>query len=317
MAVIYRITNMLNNKYYIGSAQSFERRSWQHKYDLKKGVHKNPRLQAAWNKYGEDAFVFEVLEAIPDGQDQLAWENKYLHECVGKPDCYNINSDAQAPRIGKTHSAETKAKIKANRTAPKGESHYRYGQEVSDEVRAKISAAQKGRPNPRKGMPMSERGKANVVAAIKRGEESHFYGKRPTNADDMQRQIHAVKPDGTTELYPSLTYMRDTLGLSIATIIRACKSGNPIKLGDHAGWVLSYADSINAAPEIPDEHKHLPRSRAQAKANGAKEYFTGIPCDRGHIAPRKVKGACTECLKLEWAAQNKKRAEAKKVVDTP
>ena len=47
MAVIYRITNMANGKYYIGSAESFARREWQHKYDLRRGVHKNPRLQAA------------------------------------------------------------------------------------------------------------------------------------------------------------------------------------------------------------------------------------------------------------------------------
>ena len=158
---------------------------------------------------------------------------------------------------------------------------------------------------------MSEQGRANVVAAIKRGEESHFYGKRPVNADNLQREIHATKPDGTTEIYPSLTFVRDTQGLSIATIIRACKSGNPIKFGSHSGWVLSYADAINKAPEIPEEYKDLPRTRAQAKADGAKLYFTGLPCEKGHIAPRKTKGTCTECLKIEWAAQNKRRAEIK------
>ena len=50
MAVIYQITNMVNGKYYIGSAESFARREWQHKYDLKRGAHKNPHLQASWNK---------------------------------------------------------------------------------------------------------------------------------------------------------------------------------------------------------------------------------------------------------------------------
>ena len=29
-------------------------------------------------------------------------------------------------------------------------------------------------------------------------------------------------------------------------------------------------------------------------------YFTGEPCKHGHIAPRKTKGACTECLRVEW-----------------
>jgi group I intron endonuclease len=144
MAVIYQITNMESGKYYIGSAESFEKRMWQHKSDLRRNVHKNPRLQAAWNKYGADAFVFEVIEVIPTGEHTLTWENKYLHEHVGKGDCYNINIDATAPRLGQKHSAYTRAKIAANRTAPAGDKHYRYGKQVSEETRAKIGATQRG-----------------------------------------------------------------------------------------------------------------------------------------------------------------------------
>jgi hypothetical protein len=46
--------------------------------------------------------------------------------------------------------------------------------------------------------------------------------------------------------------------------------------------------------------KDLPKTRAEAKATGAKYYFTGEPCKHGHIAPRKTKGACVECLRDEW-----------------
>ena len=53
----------------------------------------------------------------------------------------------------------------------------------------------------------------------------------------------------------------------------------------------------------------LPKTRAEAKATGAKYYFTGEPCKHGHVAPRKTKGACLECLKLEWQANSVKRAE--------
>lgn len=37
-------------------------------------------------------------------------------------------------------------------------------------------------------------------------------------------------------------------------------------------------------------------SRSQAKAQGLKHYFTGKACKHGHIALRKVKGECMECL---------------------
>ena len=33
---------------------------------------------------------------------------------------------------------------------------------------------------------------------------------------------------------------------------------------------------------------NLPKTRAEAKATGAKYYFTGEPCKHGHIAPRKM-----------------------------
>lgn len=54
---------------------------------------------------------------------------------------------------------------------------------------------------------------------------------------------------------------------------------------------------------------NLPKTRAEAKATGATHYFTGEPCKHGHIAPRKTKGACIECLKDEWAKANETRAE--------
>ena len=54
---------------------------------------------------------------------------------------------------------------------------------------------------------------------------------------------------------------------------------------------------------------NLPTTREEAKKSGSKYYFTGQPCKHGHIAPRKTKGACTECLKVEWAKGNETRAD--------
>ena len=53
----------------------------------------------------------------------------------------------------------------------------------------------------------------------------------------------------------------------------------------------------------------MPTTRAEAKATGAKYYFTGEPCKHGHVAPRKTKGSCLECLKLEWEKGNQTRAK--------
>lgn len=53
---------------------------------------------------------------------------------------------------------------------------------------------------------------------------------------------------------------------------------------------------------------NLPKSREEAKKTGSKHYFTGQPCKHGHIAPRKTKGACVDCLKAEWTKGSVERA---------
>jgi hypothetical protein len=50
-----------------------------------------------------------------------------------------------------------------------------------------------------------------------------------------------------------------------------------------------------------------PKTRAEAKATGAKFYFTGEPCVRGHVTLRKTKGACLDCVKEDWALDNERR----------
>ena len=330
--VIYKIRNVVNEHYYIGSTVDSRKRFWSHRKDLRLGQHVCVHLQRAWNKYGEDCFKFEIVEQLDSREALLPAEQKWLDEHFGARYCYNSAAHADAPmrdaspemrahlaaktkawlereghpRQGHKCTPEEIAHSSANRKGKHaGPEHYRYGNVVSPEVRAKISATQKGRPNPRKGQKMSEQGRLNVAAAVKRGEESPFYGKRPVNADALQKQVYVLKPDGTQETYPSLTYMRDTLGISIATTIRACKSGNLVQMGVASGWRMSYEPLVT--PDIPEEYAHLPRTRQLAKEQGAAQYFTGVPCERGHVGPRAVKGTCILCRREDDAAAYAKK----------
>ena len=315
MTVIYRITNMINNKYYIGSTESFARREWQHKNDLKKGAHKNPHLQASWNKYGGDAFVFEILTEVPAGESQLVWEDRYLAGHVGLPECYNINTGAEAPRLGIPMSEVSKQKMSLSRTGKHaGSEHYRYGQTVSPEVRQKIGDTQRGVAKSER----TEEHRRNLSEASKGNQ--HWLGKRHSEEakNKLRRAVLAKLPDGQTRIFAGLSVMRDELGVSIATTIRACGSGKPIKCGVLAGWVLSYADAApNQGPSISEEYASYPRTRQIAKDAGVKEYFTGIPCVRGHVAPRKIKGSCTACMREDWKVENEKRSLKSKHIDHP
>lgn len=61
---IYKITNSVNGKVYIGSTVDLKRRKRVHFRDLRVGQHYNTHLQRAYNKYGASNFHWDVLEYI-------------------------------------------------------------------------------------------------------------------------------------------------------------------------------------------------------------------------------------------------------------
>ena len=58
---VYSITNLINNKKYIGQSKTISQRIRQHKPNLDTNTHHNRYLQRAWNKYGKGNFTFNVL----------------------------------------------------------------------------------------------------------------------------------------------------------------------------------------------------------------------------------------------------------------
>ncbi|MEJ2690439.1 MAG: GIY-YIG nuclease family protein, partial [Deltaproteobacteria bacterium] len=61
---IYRIKIILKDKIYIGIDTDLPAKINRHKAELKFGSHRNKELQQAWNKFGEPAFDFEVLDVL-------------------------------------------------------------------------------------------------------------------------------------------------------------------------------------------------------------------------------------------------------------
>jgi group I intron endonuclease len=59
---IYKITNIINNKCYIGQTKNFKKRKQGHIRELNKNKHGNSLLQRSWNKYGKENFIFEIID---------------------------------------------------------------------------------------------------------------------------------------------------------------------------------------------------------------------------------------------------------------
>jgi len=106
---IYAIINCVNGKVYVGSAVDIKRRWIRHVHRLRVGTHTNPILQAAWNKYGEFAFDFFVLEEVPDRIWLMLREQLWLNDVQPwkRENSYNILPTAES-RLGHIESEETR-----------------------------------------------------------------------------------------------------------------------------------------------------------------------------------------------------------------
>ena len=63
-AGIFQIKNRANGKILLGSSLNLEGPLNGHRFMLTIGLHRNKVLQQEWNQYGEDQFVFEILEVV-------------------------------------------------------------------------------------------------------------------------------------------------------------------------------------------------------------------------------------------------------------
>ena len=79
MSGIYSITNLINGKRYIGQSTNIQQRFVQHRSNLKKGKGENPHSLNAWNRYGEDNFMFEIL-LLCDEEDLDKMEKKFIEQ---------------------------------------------------------------------------------------------------------------------------------------------------------------------------------------------------------------------------------------------
>ncbi len=94
---IYIIENKINKKVYVGSTNNFNIRSIHHRHELKYKKHYNKYLQRAWNKYGENNFIFKLIE-LCDQENLIIKELYYIQ----KYDSLNYRKgyNAVSPKYG-------------------------------------------------------------------------------------------------------------------------------------------------------------------------------------------------------------------------
>ena len=183
---IYQITNQMNGKCYIGSTLNLLRRQKQHITNLRRGQHCNSYLQMAFDKYGEHAFIFSILE---ETKSEILIEREQHYLNMLKPE-YNIAPTAGSS-LGRPHSPETRRKIgKAHRgkhisqETRRKTSEALTGHIVTEETRRKLSEALSGKRHPMYGKHHSIKTKQKISKAVT-GERNPNYGK---HLSDVSKQ---------------------------------------------------------------------------------------------------------------------------------
>ena len=222
---VYKITNVVNGRVYIGSTVFFKRRWKVHKTNLRGGYHHSPKLQHAWNKYGEESFEFSVIEeCLPDKHTLEAREQVWIdyYESYSFHN-YNIAKFAGKPMLGRKHTPERNTKMSKIMKGRKNALGHKHTEDAKERIKEaatgrwhrpdsleKMSAYQSNRtpehrqrlgesrkgwnPSPEVRARMSEAGKRRAPASEEtRKKISESSKGRVPSEETKARMSHAAK----------------------------------------------------------------------------------------------------------------------------
>jgi len=194
---IYKITNIVNNHIYIGSAVRLSNRWKLHIKQLRDNKHHSIYLQNAWNKHTETNFRFDVI-VYCSKENLIKYEQIYFNiynpkynmcKIAGSPFGYKhtdeMNQKASKAKLGSVVSEETKQKISE---ANKGHKH-------SSEYKEKMSKRFSGITNPFYG-------KKHSKEAIEKNKIAHI-GNKATN---QTKQKMSENRQGEDNKFSKLTW---------------------------------------------------------------------------------------------------------------
>ena len=225
---IYQILCVPTGKIYIGSALDLGRRQQKHWSSLRGDRHENSYLQHAWNKYGELAFEFTVLELVLE-PFRLEIEQRWLDKlrAYDRDRGFNVSRVAGAPMSGRKHTPESLAKM----------SQAQQGRKHSEATRNMMSARNKGKVfgvhTPESSRKKSEAGRGRLHSDE---TKEKMRQSRLANNSAVRAWI-VTPPDASEQRIVNLSQFCAAHDLSEDRMRQVARGG-----GQHKGWRCRHAD---------------------------------------------------------------------------
>ena len=197
--IIYRVTNKINNKSYIGrTTRSLSARWYEHCYGTGCGI----KLKNAINKYSKDNFIVDIMQTCSSIEELNSSEQHWIKHLDTIANGYNLSSGGK----NSIPCAETRAKMsESNKIAqnrPERLIEISFNMKSlwqNNEYRIKQSKS-------RSGIPKSQEWKEQARARTK---------KIPIAQLDLNNNV--------IKIFDSAVDIKRTLGFSTSNIIANCK----------------------------------------------------------------------------------------------
>lgn len=212
---IYKITNKINNKSYVGLTTSSVRTRWYKHTNKSSGC---SALANAIKKYGRENFELTVIDTAISLEELKKKESVYIQqENTIAPNGYNLTTGGEASspskevRLKIAKALEERARPEAVRRKLSIAHTGKKRGPCSEEVRNKISTASKGRKltdDHRKKLSEAKKNKPVSLAAREKSREK------------TAKKIQCVE---TGDIYNSVTEASATFGIDVSWICKICK----------------------------------------------------------------------------------------------
>lgn len=216
---VYKHTNKINGKVYIGQTGQKPENRWQEG----RGYKGSDRFYKAIQKYGWDNFEHEVLFSHLSQKEAKTLEQKLIQEynTINPLFGYNLTTGGETTKF----SEEALKKMSQSHSKEK---HHMWGKHHSEETKKKIGEANSGENSSWYGRKHTEEEKEKIRNALK--------GKKKSKEHVMKANItkgYPVQCIETQEIYYSMKEAKRKTGISDSSIGASCRDTKRTAGGYH------------------------------------------------------------------------------------